>query len=57
MYSYMYRFIYMFVCINRYASSTPSDLRLCDAGWHLSFFSDAEGVMHKMQACVCCFYI
>jgi hypothetical protein len=28
----------------------PSNLRLHNAGWHLSFFADAEGVMRKMQA-------
>lgn len=34
----------------RYSSTRPNHLRIEDAGWHLSFFTDAQGVMTKMKA-------
>ena len=33
----------------RWARTRPSHLRLEDAGWHLSFFADARGVVEKMK--------
>lgn len=34
----------------RMSRTRPDFLRLDDAGWHLSFFADAEGVLEKMKA-------
>jgi len=34
----------------RFARTRPSHLRLEDAGWHLSFFADTQGVVAKIKA-------